>query len=52
MNQTLKRIAAVFAGLVTVVALSTLTDMVLPATGIFPPSGQPMADGFFLLAVA
>jgi hypothetical protein len=51
MNHNVKRIGAVFAGVATVVALSTLTDAVLHASGIYPPSGQPMADGLFLLAV-
>jgi hypothetical protein len=52
MNRNLKRIGAVLAGLVTVVALSTLTDVVLHAAGVYPPWGQPMADGLFLFALA
>jgi hypothetical protein len=52
MKLALKRVAAVFAGVVTVVGLSTLADAVLRAAGIYPPSGQPMADGLFLIAAA
>jgi hypothetical protein len=48
----LRRILSVFAGLVAVVILSVGTDMVLHALGVFPPEGQPMADGLFLLALA
>jgi hypothetical protein len=47
-----RRIGALLAGLVAVVVLSTVTDMVLHATGVFPPMGQPMSDGLFLLALA
>ena len=46
----LRRIAAVLAGLLAVVILSTATDAVLHATGVFPLSGQPMSDALFLLA--
>jgi len=52
MKLTLKRVGAVLAGVVTVVGLSTLADAVLHASGIYPPWGQPMADGLFLIAVA
>jgi hypothetical protein len=48
----LRRIGAVFAGLLVIVVTSTVTDAVLHATGVFPPSGQPMADSLFLLATA
>ena len=48
----LRRIGAVLAGLLAVVILSTATDMVLRATGVFPPSGGPMTDALFLLATA
>jgi hypothetical protein len=43
---------AVFAGLVAIVILSTLGDVVMHATGVFPPWGQPMSDSLFLLATA
>ena len=48
----LRRAGAVVAGLLTVVVLSTVTDLVLHGTGVFPPDGQPMADALFLLATA
>ncbi len=47
-----RRIGAVLAGLVAIFALSHATDAVLHATGVFPPAGQPMADGLFVLALA
>ncbi len=46
----LRRIGAVVAGLLVVVILSTVTDKVLHATGVFPPEGEPMSDALFLLA--
>ena len=51
-RRTLRRIGAVFAGFVVIVILSTVTDIVLHATGVFPPWGQPMSDVLFLLATA
>lgn len=51
-RQTLRSIGAVFAGLLAIVILSTVTDMVLHSTGVFPPAGQPMADGLWFLATA
>lgn len=49
-KSTLRSIGAVVAGFVVVVVLSLGTDMVLHATGVFPPWGQPMSDALFLLA--
>ena len=49
--KTLRSIGAVLAGLVVIVVLSTATDAMLHATGIYPPLGQPMAGGLFLLAL-
>lgn len=43
---------AVFAGLLAVVILSTATDAVMHAGGVYPPAGQPMAEALFLLATA
>ena len=51
-RRLLRSAAAVLAGLLEVVVLSIGTDAVLHGTGIFPPSGQPMDDAFFLLATA
>lgn len=45
-----RSIGALLAGFVTVVILSLGTDVVLHATGIFPPLGQHMSDALFLLA--
>ena len=47
-----RSIGAVFAGLLVIIILSTGTDAVLHATGVFPPQGQPMSDALFLLATA
>jgi hypothetical protein len=47
-----RSIGAVLAGLLAIVILSTATDAVLHATGVFPPFGQAMADGLFVLALA
>jgi peptidoglycan/LPS O-acetylase OafA/YrhL len=49
---TLRSIGAVLAGLVVIFVLSTAVDVVLHATGVFPPWGQPMSDPLFLLATA
>ena len=47
-----RSIGAVFAGLVTIAVLDNLIDFILHSTGIYPPVGETMADGLFLLAVA
>ncbi len=47
-----RSIGAVLAGVLAIVVLSLATDVVLHATGIFPPMGQPMSDALFLLATA
>ena|SRR6266850_6322095 len=46
----MKSIGAVLAGLLIIVVLSTAVDLVLHATGVFPPWGQPMSDALFALA--
>ncbi|HMC21964.1 MAG TPA: hypothetical protein VKL19_08965 [Thermoanaerobaculia bacterium] len=51
-RRTLRSIGAVFAGFLLIVVTSTVTDIVLHATGVFPPWGQPMSDTLFLLATA
>lgn len=48
----MKRTLAVIAGLITVIVLSTLTDMILHSTGVFPAMGQPMSAALWLLAIA
>jgi hypothetical protein len=47
-----RRIGAVFAGLFTIFAVTTAVDLLLHATGVYPPFGQRMADSLFLLAIA
>ena len=48
----LRSIGAVLAGFVAIFAVTTATDVLLHATGVFPPWGQPMSDRLFLLATA
>jgi hypothetical protein len=48
-----RSIGAVAAGLVAIFAVTTATDLVMHATGVFPPSGAPpMSSALFLLALA
>lgn len=51
-RRTLRSIGAVLAGLLTIVVLSTATDAVLHATGVYPPFPERMADELFALATA
>lgn len=46
----LRSIAAVVLGLVVTAALSTGTDLLLRATGLFPPADQPLGNAQFALA--
>lgn len=48
----LRSIGAVAAGLIAVVVLSIGTDAVMHATNVFPPLGERMTDGLFVLATA
>jgi hypothetical protein len=43
---------AVAAGFFTTALLSLGTDVVLHATGLFPPWGRPMSEALFVLAAA
>lgn len=48
-----RTVLGLLAGFLLIVILSTGTDMVMHATGIFPPQGQPMGSaGLYLLALA
>ena len=47
-----KSIWAVFAGLLVIIVVTTLVDIVLHATGVFPPMGQPIGDALALLATS
>ena len=51
-RQILRSVGAVLAGLLFIVIITTATDAILHATGIFPPWGKPMSDALFLLAFA
>ena len=51
-RRTLRHVGAVLAGLLAIFAITTVTDIVLHATGIFPPWGQPMSTALFLVALA
>lgn len=47
-----RSVGAVVAGFAAVVVLSTATDAVFHALGVFPPVGQPMSAGLYVLALA
>ena len=51
-RRILRRIGAVLASMLAVIILSIGTDMVMHASGVFPPFGETMADALFLLATA
>ncbi|HVL42029.1 MAG TPA: hypothetical protein VM348_07725 [Brevundimonas sp.] len=43
-KRILASVLAVVAGLLTIAVLSTLTDMAMHVTGVFPPNGEPMFE--------
>lgn len=47
-----RSVGAVAAGFLCTALLSVGTDAFLHARGIFPPTGQAMSDGLFVLAAA
>ncbi|RDZ27796.1 hypothetical protein [Lysobacter silvisoli] len=47
-----RSLLAVLAGLLVTVILSTLTDLALHASGVYPPTMQPMATELWLLALS
>ena len=49
-SRALRRMGALFTGLVAIFVLSLGTDAALHAAGVFPAWGQPMSDALFLLA--
>jgi hypothetical protein len=51
-RRTLRSIWAVFAGLLFIFIVTTIVDVVLHATGVFPPWGKPMSDALFGVATA
>ncbi|WP_257388898.1 hypothetical protein [Tahibacter caeni] len=48
----LRSVAAVVLGLLAAVALSLVADLLLRASGLFPPADQPLSDPQFALAAA
>ena len=46
-----RTIGALVAGLVVGIVLSLGTDAILRVIGVFPPSGQAMSNGLFVLAI-
>jgi hypothetical protein len=51
-GRPLRSIGAVVAGLLFIFIVTTIVDVVLHATGVFPPWGQPMSDALFGVATA
>ncbi len=51
-RRRLRSVGAVLAGLVATFVITSAIDAVLHATGVFPPMGQRMSDGLFVLALA
>lgn len=51
-SSLLKSIGAIFVGLMFIIITSLATDVVLHATGIYPPWFQPMSNALFGLATA
>ncbi len=47
---TKKSIGAVVAGVATIIVVTTVVDIALHATGVFPPMDQPIGNGLALLA--
>jgi len=48
----LRRIGAVVAGIVLITILEISLDVIMHATGIYPPWFQPMSNSLWLLAIA
>ena len=51
-NSKLRSVGAVLAGWVAIFVITTAMDVVLHATGVMPPWGQPMPNALFGLATA
>jgi len=48
----LRSVGAILAAVITVILLSLGTDVILHASGVYPPWFQPMADALWVLALA
>ena len=51
-RKILRRIGAVLAGVLVVLILDVTLDVIMHATGVYPPWFQPMATPLWLLAIA
>jgi hypothetical protein len=51
-SHTLRSIGAVVAGFLFIFIVTTVIDVVMHTTGVFPPWGKPMSDALFGLATA
>jgi len=51
-RKILRRVGAVLAGLVLIFILDIGIDVIMHATGVFPPWFQPMPTNLWLLAIA
>lgn len=51
-RRILRRVGAVFAGLIFIVILDTGFDLLMHTFGVFPPPGWPMPTNLWLLAIA
>jgi len=51
-RRRLRSVGAVFAGLATIFAITTLTDVALHTTGVYPAPGADMSHGLYALAAA
>jgi hypothetical protein len=51
-RRVLRRIGAVMAGFLLIVILDTSIDVVMHATGVYPPWFQPMRTSLWLFAMA
>ena len=47
-----KSVWAVVAGVLVIIVVTTLVDILLHVTGVFPPMGQPIDDALALLATS
>lgn len=50
MQRMIRSAGAVVGGVVAMAALSTFTDTIMHATGVFPPAGEPMVASLWGLA--
>ena len=51
-RRILRRVGAVLAGMILIIILDIGLDIIMHATGIYPPWFQPMATGLWLLALS